>query len=93
MDGTAEAVMALQSPRSKPVQDLEQQCSPAILCLNRDPTSSEEITSAECGWKAEKEATGIFSSSAFTNLQRAFQAKPHLFSMKMERLWFLPVGV
>lgn len=45
------------------------------------------------GGKQRRKPRGFFSSSAFTNLQRAFQAKPHLFSMKMERLWFLPVGV
>lgn len=88
MDGTAEAVTALESP-----QDLEQQCSPAILCLSRDPTALRKSLAEECGWKAEKEATGIFSSLAFTNLKRAFQAKAGLFSMKMERLWFLPVAV
>lgn len=41
------------APKSE--QDLEQQCSPAILCLNRDPTSSKEITC--CVWEESKEGS------------------------------------
>lgn len=57
------------------------------------PPAPRKSLAERCGWKAEKEATGIFSSLALTNVKRALQAKLRLFSMKLERLWFLPAGV
>lgn len=85
-DGPAE-------PSSKPVR-LRAAALPSHPLPEQRSHSSEEITRCTA-WVESREGShgDFFSSSAFTNLQRAFQAKPHLFSMKMERLWFLPVGV
>lgn len=91
IDGAAEAVTALESPRS--VQDWEHRAPQPPCAWAEIPPALRKSLAEECGWEAEKEATGIFSSLAFTDLKRAFQAKPRLFSMKMERLWTLPVGV
>lgn len=94
MDGTAGAVMALENPRSQACEWL----TAAVLPNHPLPEQrSHQLRGNPCWgvWAESREGShaDFFSSLAFTNSKRAFQAKPRLLSMKLERLWFLPVGV
>lgn len=66
--------MALQSPAPS-LYDSEQQRSPAILCLNRDPTALRKSLAAQRGWKAEKEATGIFFQLSIHKFAKSISGK------------------